>query len=307
MASLGANIKRIRKLRGLTQAELATRTSLSRSYLADVERDRYNPSVETLTLIADALQISTDYLLGQSIGAVIEKRLDELNMSLQDLSRKTGIPLKNLQGLDYAQPAPWDYEPGNLIDQLSAALRIDRKVLVAAYVRQEPPAYDGPHSTVEEDFADEGFDMSLANSAVRENRPAVYPLGARVRIPIIGTVTAGLTGLAFEEQLGTEFVDQDDLRSGEYYWLKVKGDSMIGEGIFDGDLALFRVQPEVENGELAVVVIDGEIGCLKRVYFKDGGIVLQSSNPAYPPRIFVGRETALVRIVGRVKEIKRKF
>ncbi|WP_425622501.1 helix-turn-helix domain-containing protein [Brevibacillus borstelensis] len=64
--SLGANIKRFRKLRGLTQEKLAEKANMSRSYLADVERDRYNPSVDTLKAIAEALNVGVDDLLESS-------------------------------------------------------------------------------------------------------------------------------------------------------------------------------------------------------------------------------------------------
>lgn len=61
--SLGANIKRFRKLRGLTQEKLAKKANMSRSYLADVERDRYNPSVDTLRAIAGALNVGVNELI----------------------------------------------------------------------------------------------------------------------------------------------------------------------------------------------------------------------------------------------------
>lgn len=63
--SVGENIKYYRKQKKMTQFELAERANISRSYLADVEGDRYNPSVDTLKAIADALQISTHLLLGE--------------------------------------------------------------------------------------------------------------------------------------------------------------------------------------------------------------------------------------------------
>lgn len=61
--SLGERIKNIRKTRGLTQGQLSTKANISRSYLADVERDRYNPSVDTLTTIAKALNVNPSTLL----------------------------------------------------------------------------------------------------------------------------------------------------------------------------------------------------------------------------------------------------
>lgn len=66
---LGENIKKYRKMRGLTQQELAERANMSRSYLADVERNRYNPSVDTLKSIAKALQINSNDLLSDDPNA----------------------------------------------------------------------------------------------------------------------------------------------------------------------------------------------------------------------------------------------
>ncbi|CAI6087236.1 helix-turn-helix domain-containing protein [Cohnella sp. JJ-181] len=63
--TIGKNVKQYRKLRKLTQVELAEKSNLSRSYLADLEGDRYNPSVETLTSIAKVLQVGVHVLLGE--------------------------------------------------------------------------------------------------------------------------------------------------------------------------------------------------------------------------------------------------
>jgi len=141
-------------------------------------------------------------------------------------------------------------------------------------------------------------------------RPAnAIPVSGKGRkIPVIGIVKAGPDGLAYEEPHGEEWADAEDIPNGStYYWLQIKGDSMIGEGIMPGDLALVREQPEVEYGELGIAIIDGEEGTLKRIYKKDDSIVLQSANAKYPPRIFAGAEISTVKIVGKVKVTKRKY
>ncbi|SFM40510.1 helix-turn-helix transcriptional regulator [Pelosinus propionicus] len=65
--SIGENIKHFRKQKKLTQGQLAELANMSRSYVADIERDRYNPSVDTLKTIAQALEIGTNLLLGENI------------------------------------------------------------------------------------------------------------------------------------------------------------------------------------------------------------------------------------------------
>lgn len=148
------------------------------------------------------------------------------------------------------------------------------------------------------------YDISFKR---KETEIEKIPVGKRIMLPVIGVVKAGPNGLAYEDPLGEEPVDEDSINGGKYFWLKVKGDSMVGDMISEGDLVLVREQPEVESGQLGVVIVDGEEGTLKRIYKTEDSIVLQSSNPAYPPRIFTGKDMKLVRIVGRAKEIKRKL
>ncbi|RTE09310.1 helix-turn-helix domain-containing protein [Paenibacillus whitsoniae] len=97
--SIGANIKRFRKERKLTQVELAEKSSLSRSYLADIEGDRYNPSVETLKSIAEALNIPTHHLLDEDnapppVWATSKDLRDFKKMLLEDTPVMfDGVPL----------------------------------------------------------------------------------------------------------------------------------------------------------------------------------------------------------------------
>lgn len=135
-----------------------------------------------------------------------------------------------------------------------------------------------------------------------------FPLGATHRVPIIGTVRCGPGGLAYEHIDGYMMIDES-YNPAEIRGFRAEGDSMIGDGIYDGDLCLIRLQPEVENGDIAVVVIDGEEGCLKHVTIdkENSVIVLSSSNPAYPQRVFTGPDTNDICIVGKLIEVHRKF
>ena len=126
-----------------------------------------------------------------------------------------------------------------------------------------------------------------------------------LKIPIIATVKCGVNGLAFEEDGGYINVEKkhgEDLRA-----FRCKGDSMIGAGIYDGDVAIVRIQDAVESGELAIVVINGNEGTLKKVHIQDDAIILESANPLFPPRVFTGVDKAIVHIVGKVIETRRKW
>ena len=79
---------------------------------------------------------------------------------------------------------------------------------------------------------------------------------------------------------------------------EVKGDSMINARIYDGDLVYIREQPDVENGEIAAVLI-GDEATLKRVYKYPGQVVLQPENPQYPPLVYTGEQLQDFRILGK--------
>ncbi len=129
-----------------------------------------------------------------------------------------------------------------------------------------------------------------------------YEPGTPVRV--IGSIRCGYGGMAFEETDGVEYANVRHPE--EYIWLKVKGDSMEPR-IHDGDLALIRLQPDLENGEIGAVILPGEEGTLKRVLKQKGNLVLQAFNPQYPPLILSGEELNEVHIVGKLMETRTKW
>lgn len=121
-------------------------------------------------------------------------------------------------------------------------------------------------------------------------------------IPVIGTVAAGNPILAYEDALGYEYALE---KEGIDFCLVVRGDSMIGARIFDGDIAFVRRQDDVDNGDIAVVVIDGE-ATLKRIYKERGKIILHAENPTIPDRIISAKDHKQVSIIGKVMYVKFK-
>lgn len=120
-----------------------------------------------------------------------------------------------------------------------------------------------------------------------------------VMLPIVGSISCGNGSLAYEDLEGYEPTPREWVKGGEYFYLRAKGDSMVGARIHDGDLLLIRKQDAVEDGEIAAVLIkDYDEAILKRVFYSDGKLILQSENPQYPP-ILVSPEE--VTIVGKLK------
>ena len=120
-------------------------------------------------------------------------------------------------------------------------------------------------------------------------------------IPILGTIAAGVPLYAQEDLQGYERVAEDDCLS---FCLSVKGDSMIGARIYDGDIVFVRQQEEVENGDIAVVMIDDEEATLKRVYKQGKTLILHPENPTMKPLHITPSERRNVRILGKVKYVK---
>lgn len=126
---------------------------------------------------------------------------------------------------------------------------------------------------------------------------------ATVTLPIVGTVRAGALQPAVEDIDGYLAVDCDLARTDGCFFLRVKGDSMVGAAILDGDLALVRPQATAEKGEIVVAMIDGE-ATLKRFYRERNRIRLQPENPAMEPIIVRARDGE-VTIIGKVVGIYR--
>jgi repressor LexA len=123
-----------------------------------------------------------------------------------------------------------------------------------------------------------------------------------LEIPLLGSVAAGVPILAEENFDGNILLHHSMLKKNKkYFALKVKGDSMSGAGILEGDTAIIEKQNTVHNGEIAVAVID-EAVTLKRFFRESSRIRLQAENPAYKP--IYSQE---VKILGRLSGIIRNY
>lgn len=130
-----------------------------------------------------------------------------------------------------------------------------------------------------------------------------------VRIPVYGRVRAGIPEAAIEDIIDTEEIDPDMVKDGsEYMALKIHGDSMEPK-ISDGDVVIVRKQPDVESGQIAIVMVNKNDATCKRVRKYRDGIELVASNPMYEPMFYSNEQIAElpVTIIGRVVELRAKF
>ena len=133
------------------------------------------------------------------------------------------------------------------------------------------------------------------SGAVMERRPVRH-------VPLVGDVAAGTDVLAQENISETMPLPADLTGDGDLFMLKVRGDSMIDDGILDGDFVVCRAQPTARNGEIVVAGIPGEEATVKRYEAVGGEIVLHPANPRLEPMHFSPDE---VQLFGRVVTVLR--
>lgn len=123
------------------------------------------------------------------------------------------------------------------------------------------------------------------------------------QIPILGRVSAGLPLYAEQNIEGYTFTDLNG--GAEYFALRISGDSMNAARINDGDLVIVRRQDAVEQGEIAVVMVDKEDATVKRFYSSDTTITLmpQSTNPVHKPQMYDLQKTT-IRVLGKVVKVE---
>lgn len=130
-----------------------------------------------------------------------------------------------------------------------------------------------------------------------------------IRIPVLGRVAAGIPIDAIEEIIDWEDISAEMATGGaEYFGLQIKGDSMEPK-ISDGDIVIVRKQPDVESGEIAVVLVNGNDATVKKIKKSSAGITLIANNPAYDPMFYSNEdvEKLPVAILGRVVELRAKI
>lgn len=170
-----------------------------------------------------------------------------------------------------------------------------------------------PSFEVLEAFADFfNVDLNtLSDSFTSANQQNINlnPSNKSVRIPVLGYVVAGVPISAVQDILGYEEISKDLSLTGEFFALRIKGDSM--EPTFtEGDIIIVRQQPDVESNEIAVVLVNGDDGTVKRIKKDDHGIVLIGDNAlAFSPKFYSNDEIASlpIKIVGKVVELRRSF
>lgn len=215
----------------------------------------------------------------KSVGKLIYDRRTELGITQKEVA--------DFVGVSEATVSRW--ESGHIDN-----MRRDRIAALSKILRLSPLAI-----------------MGIDDTDLSTRLPNMISIDARTfRVPIVGRVAAGRPIVADEEIVGYEYIDNKYSKDGhEYFGLRIVGKSMEPT-IMDGDIVIVRRQNYVENGEIAIVLIDGEEATAKEVKESADGITLIGHNAAvYTPHFYSAQEVKNlpVQIIGRVVQSIRKF
>lgn len=149
-------------------------------------------------------------------------------------------------------------------------------------------------------------DYLLGNSTTKE---VDQKNGRGVRIPVLGRVVAGIPIEAVEEILDYEEITPELAATGEFFALKIRGHSMEPR-MMEGDVVIVRRQDDVDSGDVAIVLVNGDEATVKRVKKQEDGITLIANNiSVYEPHYYSNKEIEElpVRILGKVVELRGKL
>ncbi len=124
------------------------------------------------------------------------------------------------------------------------------------------------------------------------------------KVSVLGSIAAGTPIEAIQHEVDKVALPEDLQKNGEYFGLKVKGDSMIEAGINDGDTVIIKKTSTADTGQIAVVLIDEQEATLKRIRKKGNTIALEAANKNYDTKIYASKR---IKIQGRLISLYRNF
>ena len=141
-----------------------------------------------------------------------------------------------------------------------------------------------------------------------EKSPKSTEMNTAVKIPVFASVAAGIPIEAIEDIVDYEEISEKQAKSGEFFGLRIKGDSMEPR-ICNNDVVIVRKQNSVDNGDIAIVLINGLDATCKKVSIEADGFELISLNSKYPVMFFTPEQVQNlpVKIIGKVVELRGKF
>lgn len=152
------------------------------------------------------------------------------------------------------------------------------------------------------------FNVSVDYLLGQNGYPSLPQSTGGTWVPVLGRVAAGIPIEAIEDVEDYEEISPDMAKTGEFFALKIQGDSMEPR-IKTGDVVIVRQQPDCDSGDIAVVLVNGSDATVKRIKKRPEGIMLIPTNTTYEPMFYSNEDIKKlpVRIIGKVVELRAKF
>lgn len=245
--------------------------------------------------------------MANRLGTLIKEYREKTGLSLRDLGKITGLSYSYIAQLEKGV----DPRTGknivptiNTLQRLAKGLNmgLEELMLAAGYLPNENEDLSSYLRRVPAPELQTALNK-LDQNKLEERYTAsdVIPAGPMVRVPVLGVIRAGEPLYAVQNLEGYILTPAEDVKNGEYFFLRVKGDSMVGARIQEGDLVLVRKQDYVDDGEIAVVLVGGEEATLKRVFRANGKWLLQPENPSMKPVLIDEQD---MKIIGKVVRVQ---
>lgn len=204
---------------------------------------------------------------------ILSQRRKELNMTMKQVADKVGVSEGTISR----------WESGKIAD-----MRRDKIMAYAQALNISPAIIMGW----------DNVDSSSTSESIHAGK----------RIPVLGSVAAGIPIDAIEDVLDWEDISEDMAKTGEFFGLRIKGDSMQPR-IVEGDVVIVRQQSDADSGDVVIVQVNGDKATCKRLAKYSSGISLISFNPTYEPMNYTNEqiEQLPVTIIGKVVENRQKY
>lgn len=330
-------LKELREKKGLSQEQLSLELGIPRSSVAHYESEDNDrmPRNHRLRKIAAFFEVSVDYLLGIDDTSYVDASQDEFKEILSKFENIDCIIrdyyLKNFKktfrSIEHFKQTEINHLNINTIEDIYESLSLDFKILYLNAMFEDSKKMG---ISFEEYLKNNGISYKNKNGVkgkvsnkssqveamLKRTHEFIQTIGKSdkntgndtyirnedffVQIPIYGEIKAGYDRVADQNIVGYKVALKNEVADGEYFYLIVKGDSMIEEGIKDGYCVLVKKQNFIENGKIGVVIINGDEATLKRVYYEENNVILQASNKTIPPRVLPLSE---VLLQGQVKSV----
>ena len=241
--------------------------------------------------------MDTDSIKGY-VASRIKHYRKAAGLTQKELGEKIGVKHNTISSYEGGKNEPEQ----NMLFKIASALGISVNDLF-------PPTEGSETTSNETEPISQPSSITYTLPPSHGDDSVMVPIPGGYRIPVLGKVVAGVPINAITDISGFEEIPEQMGRAGEFFALEIKGRSMAPT-LHEGDVVIVRQQPNVENGEIAIVLINGNEATVKEVKESPDGLTLIGHNVAiYTPHFYNRQEieSLPIQILGKVVELRRKF